>query len=113
MEGGEKTSAQFSWEPEFGWIFPSYVFPPPNFVVPTTPPREPPRLTDGFETSFPGLHILGAPAVWSFGPLMQFVVGTHYSSRALMQFVARKKAGSRARVGEPLVAGLELSRPHD
>src|SRR6266446_5833449 len=72
-----------------------------------------PRLTDGFETSFPGLHILGAPAVWSFGPLMQFVVGTHYSSRALMQFVARKKAGSRARVGEPLVAGLELSRPHD
>jgi thioredoxin reductase len=72
-----------------------------------------PRLTDGFETSFPGLHILGAPAVWSFGPLMQFVVGTHYSSRALMQFVARKKAGSRARAGEPLVAGLELSRPHD
>jgi len=72
-----------------------------------------PRLTDGFETSFPGLHILGAPAVWSFGPLMQFVVGTHYSSRALMQFVARKAASNRARVGEPLVAGLELSRPHD
>jgi thioredoxin reductase len=72
-----------------------------------------PRLTDGFETSFPGLHILGAPAVWSFGPLMQFVVGTHYSSRALMQFVARKAAANRSRVGERLVAGLELSRPHD
>jgi thioredoxin reductase len=72
-----------------------------------------PKLTDGFETSVPGLHILGAPAVWSFGPLMQFVVGTHYSSRALMQFVARKAAGNRARAGEPLVAKLELSGPHD
>lgn len=72
-----------------------------------------PRLTDGFETSFPGLHILGAPAVWSFGPLMQFVVGTHYSSRTLMQFVARKAVGNRARAAEPLVAELELSRPHD
>ena len=72
-----------------------------------------PRLTDGFETSVPGLHILGAPAVWSFGPLMQFVVGTHYSSRALMQFVAGKAVGNRARVSGPVVAGLELSRPHD
>ncbi|HTB93121.1 MAG TPA: FAD-dependent oxidoreductase [Candidatus Sulfotelmatobacter sp.] len=72
-----------------------------------------PRLTDGFETSVPGLHILGAPAVWSFGPLMQFVVGTHYSGRALMQFVARKAAGSKVRVGQPLAAGLELSHPHD
>jgi hypothetical protein len=72
-----------------------------------------PRLTDGFETSVPGLHILGAPAVWSFGPLMQFVVGTHYSSRALMQFVARKAAGNRAKVSEPLVAKLELSQPQD
>src|SRR5260221_1024098 len=72
-----------------------------------------PRLTDGFETSVPGLHILGAPAVWSFGPVMQFIVCTHYSSRALMRFMARKAAGSRARVDEPLVANLELSRPHD
>ena len=72
-----------------------------------------PRLTDGFETSVPGLHILGAPAVWSFGPLMQFVVGTHYSSRALMRFVASKAAGNRAKVGESLIAKLELSRPND
>ena len=72
-----------------------------------------PRLTAGFETSVPGLHILGAPAVWSFGPLMQFVVGTHYSSRALLQFVAGKAARNRVRVGEPLVRELELSRPHD
>jgi hypothetical protein len=54
----------------------------------------------------PGLHILGAPAVWSFGPLMQFVVGTHYASRSLLRCVAGKAAGDRVRVGEPLVAQL-------
>jgi pyridine nucleotide-disulfide oxidoreductase len=65
-----------------------------------------PRLREGFETSVPGLHILGAPAVWSFGPLMQFVVGTHYASRSLLRCVAGKAAGDRVRVGEPLVAEL-------
>jgi hypothetical protein len=65
-----------------------------------------PRLREGFETSVPGLHILGAPAVWSFGPLMQFVVGTHYASRSLLRCVAGKAAGDRVRVGEPLVAQL-------
>jgi len=42
-----------------------------------------PVLQEGLETSIPGLHILGAPAVWSFGPLLQFVSGTHYASRML------------------------------
>jgi hypothetical protein len=63
-----------------------------------------PRLREGFETSVPNLHILGAPAVWSFGPLMQFVVGTHYSSRSLLRCVAGKAAGERVLVSEPMVA---------
>jgi len=63
-----------------------------------------PRLKAGFETSVPGLHFLGAPAVWSFGALMQFVVGTHYASRALLRSIAGKTAGDRVRVGESLVA---------
>lgn len=49
-----------------------------------------PRLRAGLETSVDGLHILGAPAVWSFGPLMQFVSGTHYASRVLLRSVAGK-----------------------
>jgi len=65
-----------------------------------------PRLREGFETSVPGLHILGAPAVWSFGSLMQFVVGTHYSSRALLRRIAGKAAGNQVPVVEPLVAEL-------
>jgi FAD-dependent urate hydroxylase len=63
-----------------------------------------PYLKDGFESSVPGLHFLGAPAVWSFGPLMQFVVGTHFSSRHLLRCIAKKTAGHPFQVREPLVA---------
>jgi hypothetical protein len=42
-----------------------------------------PRLRAGLETSVPGLHMLGAPAARSFGPLLQFVSGAGYASRAL------------------------------
>lgn len=49
-----------------------------------------PVLKEGLETSVPGLHILGAPAAWSFGPLMQFVSGTTYASRALTRVVVGK-----------------------
>jgi len=38
------------------------------------------------------MHILGAPAAWSFGPLMQFVSGAHYASRALTRCIAGKPA---------------------
>jgi Pyridine nucleotide-disulphide oxidoreductase len=49
-----------------------------------------PQLREGLETSVDGLHILGAPAAWSFGPLMQFVSGTHYASRVLVGCIAGK-----------------------
>jgi FAD-dependent urate hydroxylase len=47
-----------------------------------------PQLGEGLETSVPGLHILGAPAAWSFGPLMQFVSGTRYAAPALAHQIA-------------------------
>lgn len=50
------------------------------------------RVVDGFpclgpalESSIPGLHFLGAPAAWSFGPLMYFVSGTKYAAEALVR----------------------------
>jgi FAD-dependent urate hydroxylase len=46
-----------------------------------------PCLKEGLETSVEGLHILGSPAAWSFGPLMQFVSGTHYASRSLFRHI--------------------------
>lgn len=50
-----------------------------------------PVLREGLETSIPGLHILGAPAAWSFGPLMQFVSGTTYASRVLTRCISSNK----------------------
>src|SRR5208282_2336610 len=47
-----------------------------------------PWLAEGLETSVPGLHILGAPAAWSFGPLMQFVSGARYAAQALTRQIS-------------------------
>jgi hypothetical protein len=47
-----------------------------------------PRLRSGLEASVPGLHFLGAPSGWSFGPVARFVSGTFYSPRALTKKIA-------------------------
>jgi hypothetical protein len=52
-----------------------------------------PLLDTGFESSVPGLHFLGAPAAWSFGPLMRFIAGTTFTSRALTRKVTRSVVG--------------------
>jgi FAD-dependent urate hydroxylase len=49
-----------------------------------------PVLQSGLETSIPGLHILGAPGAWSFGPVMQFVSGTTYASGALTRHLLKR-----------------------
>ena len=46
-----------------------------------------PELTDGFESSVPGLHFVGAAAALSFGPIVRFVCGTWYTSPALTRAV--------------------------
>jgi len=51
-----------------------------------------PQLDAGFETSMAGLHFLGAPAAWSFGPLMRFVAGASFASRALTLRIAGRAA---------------------
>ncbi len=54
-----------------------------------------PVLGEGLESSIPGLHFLGAPAAWSFGPLMQFVSGARYASRAVTSYIAAKPEAVR------------------
>jgi FAD-dependent urate hydroxylase len=49
-----------------------------------------PRLSCTFESSLPGLYFLGAPAAWSFGPLMRFVAGTAWAARALARGIERR-----------------------
>lgn len=51
-----------------------------------------PLLRPGMESSVPGLHFLGAPAAWSFGPTMRFVAGGWFGGASL----ARALAGDAA-----------------
>jgi len=48
-----------------------------------------PQLEVGFESSVPGLHFLGAPAAWSFGPLLRFVAGADFAARELTSKILR------------------------
>jgi hypothetical protein len=47
-----------------------------------------PVLGPGLSSSVPGLYFMGAPAAWSVGPIMRFVSGTWYGSRALAKRIA-------------------------
>jgi cation diffusion facilitator CzcD-associated flavoprotein CzcO len=49
-----------------------------------------PRLATGLEASIRGLHFLGAPSAFTFGPVMRFVTGSWYSARALTRKVLGK-----------------------
>jgi hypothetical protein len=63
-----------------------YPFFPPAFGNSIRQVNGFPVLSKNFETSIPGLHILGAPAAWTFGPLLFFVAGTDYATRAIGRY---------------------------
>ena len=44
-----------------------------------------PVLTRGLESSVRGLHFAGKPAAWSFGPLLNFISGTHFAAAELLK----------------------------
>ncbi|MGD0987080.1 MAG: FAD-dependent oxidoreductase [Candidatus Sulfotelmatobacter sp.] len=48
-----------------------------------------PVLKRGLESSIPGLHFVGKPASWSFGPLLGFVSGAEFASTELVRCIAR------------------------
>jgi hypothetical protein len=48
-----------------------------------------PVLKRGLESSIPGLHFVGKPAAWSFGPLLGFVSGAEFASTELVRSIAR------------------------
>lgn len=65
-----------------------------------------PVLTSGFESSVSGLHFLGAPAMWSFGPLMRFVAGADFAARTMTKAVVR----ADATVARPAAVVLETTQ---
>jgi pyridine nucleotide-disulfide oxidoreductase len=56
-----------------------------------------PKLRPGFESSISGLHFLGAPSSWNFGPLMFFVCGTDYAARRLARHIAASPSPNGSR----------------
>ena len=65
-----------------------------------------PVLSRNFETSVPGLHFLGAPAGWSFGPLMYFVAGAGFAAHTLARHIAQgKKTGAAIQAYSTSLAG--------
>lgn len=51
-----------------------------------------PRLGKGLESSVPGLHFVGAPAAYSWGPVMRFVSGTWFTGQEVAKAVGSRKA---------------------
>lgn len=61
-----------------------------------------PLLAGGMESSVPGLHFLGAPAAWSFGPTMRFVAGGWYGGERLTRALAgRPQSRVRSSASSP------------
>ncbi len=56
-----------------------------------------PILGPGMESSVDGLHFLGAPAAWSFGPIMRFVAGGWFGAQSLTTHLT----GGRRRSARP------------
>ncbi len=56
-----------------------------------------PVLSTGFETTLPGLYVIGAPSAWSYGPLMRFVAGSEFAAPTLARAIRTAGAPSRAR----------------
>jgi hypothetical protein len=62
-------------------------FLPPHLQVRLATINGYPILTRGLESSIPGLHFLGKPASWSFGPLLCFVSGTEFAAKELLRSI--------------------------
>lgn len=61
------------------------------------------QFAPGLESSVPGLHFLGAPAAWSFGPIMRFASGGWYARSAAPRVVPGRGSG-RQTASAPVMA---------
>lgn len=79
-----------------------YPFLPPELVARVRMVDGHPILDTGLQTSVPGLHFVGAPAMYSFGPLLRFVSGTEFAARMLTRQVmsAAPESSTTARTVE-------------
>jgi len=57
--------------------------------------QDAPILSPRFETSAPGLFMIGPAAANSFGPVMRFAVGAGFTARRLARHLASRRAARR------------------
>jgi hypothetical protein len=69
-----------------------YSFLPPSLLGQIERVDGYPVLREGLESSVAGLHFLGKPASWSFGPLLCFVSGTEFAANELLRVIGRPGA---------------------
>ena len=79
-----------------------YPFLDPDLVSSVRTERGYPVLGPGMESSVPGLHFLGAPAAWSFGPIMRFVAGGWFGAESLTSCLSGGRRRSARPAPEPM-----------
>jgi hypothetical protein len=87
-DGTEQTADHMLFATGYRVDISKYPFLDPQLVRQIEQHNGYPVLKKGLESSVPGLHFLGAPAAWSFGPLARFVSGSFYCAQALTRAVA-------------------------
>ena len=70
-----------------------------------------PRLKEGLETSVPGLHIVGSPAAWSFGPID--AVRVRYPVRIARTAQLYCRTSAAVKVERSLSMTVDLEKAHN
>jgi FAD-dependent urate hydroxylase len=84
-DGGQRTADHLLLGTGYRVDIARYPFLAPSLLARVRRVNGYPVLSRGMESSVAGLHFVGAPAAWSFGPIMRFVSGGWYTGRALAQ----------------------------
>lgn len=87
-DGGQRTADHLLLGTGYRVDIARYPFLAPSLLTRVRRANGYPLLRRGMESSVPGLHFVGAPAAWSFGPINRFVSGGWYAGRALARVVA-------------------------
>jgi hypothetical protein len=56
-----------------------------------------PLLSTSFETTAPGLYVIGLPAAPTFGPSLRFMYGAKFAARTVARSLAIGQAARRAK----------------
>jgi FAD-dependent urate hydroxylase len=103
-DGGQQTADHLLLGTGYRVDIARYPFLAPSLLAGVRRANGYPVLGRGMESSVAGLHFIGAPAAWSFGPIMRFVSGGWYTGRALAAVVKGGRPAVRPGAAPPELA---------